>query len=68
MPCHSDRVRKNYDDLCERCLKRPNRNWDSDRGYPYLCEICMWAKYYMYNNILPPYFIHDEVMLEVISK
>jgi len=42
MPNHSDRVAKQYDDLCVKCLKHSNRDWDDECSKPSWCEGCYW--------------------------
>ncbi len=41
MPSHQERVAKNYDGLCSKCLTHNNRDWDEVQ-WPYLCEGCSW--------------------------
>jgi hypothetical protein len=45
MPSHPDRIHKQYEDLCSRCLKRPNCDWDNEATYPWLCSPCTWLRY-----------------------
>lgn len=43
MPPHDERVAKNYEGLCIRCLKNPNREWmcvDTIVNNWNLCEDC----------------------------
>jgi hypothetical protein len=65
MPNHADRVAKNYEGLCSKCLKRPNREWEPDFTWPHLCEICSWARHYTENKVGPPKDIEQEVFKEL---
>jgi hypothetical protein len=45
MPSHQKRVAKNYDSLCNKCLLRPNEDWNDEARWPNLCEVCTWMRH-----------------------
>lgn len=45
MPSHPDRVAKNYEHLCTRCLKHRNNYWDDESSHPNWCDGCIWREY-----------------------
>lgn len=45
MPSHQDRINKLYEDLCVKCLKRLNNNWNDEDSFPNFCEVCKWLRY-----------------------
>jgi hypothetical protein len=60
MPSHQERVSQNYEDLCSRCLKRPNRTWDDERDKNWLCEHCFWKEHFSdpRNGKIPEHMKH----------
>lgn len=45
MPSHQVRINKQYNDLCVKCLRRKNNDWDDEDRFPELCNVCKWIKY-----------------------